>query len=277
MFRKAAAQGAFTTYVHAFAGEADPLDGALGVAKAFPVDAALGTVQALEWSHSTRAQLRVWHHALNNDLHVTPVGGEDSINNLHRTNVIGSVRTYVHLAGPLTAEAWLNGLRQGHTFFSTGPLVDFRIDGRLPGDSLRLPPEGGTISAEGAVWSSTPLSKVVLYSNGQIVKELPTSGKFAVRLPVKGSGWYSLYVEGPANQYLDAAYAQAATNAIRVYVGDHPIRNRESAEYFIRWIDKLHKMAEEWPWWRSEAEKRHVLAQFDEARGVYEGFARSAE
>src|SRR5262249_17466561 len=50
MFRKATAQGAVTGYVHAFSGDADPLAAALGVAKAFPVDAALGTVQAIEWS-----------------------------------------------------------------------------------------------------------------------------------------------------------------------------------------------------------------------------------
>ena len=32
---------------------------------------------------------------------------------------------------------------------------------------------------------------------------------------------------------------QAGTNAIRVYVGDQKIRSRESAQYFIRWIDRL--------------------------------------
>ena len=50
-----------------------------------------------------------------------------------------------------------------------------------------------------------------------------------------------------------------------------------SAEYFIRWIDKLHKMADAWPWWRSEVEKRHVFAQFDEARSIYQKLAREAE
>jgi hypothetical protein len=277
MFRKASAQGAVTGYVHAFTGDADPLESSLGVAKAFPVDAALGSVQAMEWSHSSRAQLRMWHHALNNDLHITPTGGEDSINSLHRTNLIGSVRTYVHLNGPLTAEAWLNGLRQGHTFFSTGPLMDFHINGRLPGDTIKLPATGGSLSIEGTVWSIAPLTKVVLYSNGQVVKELPTSGHFTEQVRVSQSGWYSLYAEGPASGYLDALYAQAATSAIRVSVGDRPIRNRDSAEYFIRWIDKLHHMAEEWPWWRSEAEKRHVFAQFDEARGIYEKLAREAK
>jgi Tol biopolymer transport system component len=277
MFRKATAQGAVTGYVHAFAGDADPLDGALGVAKAFPVDAALGTVQAIEWSHAGRGQLHVWHHALNNDLAITPAGGEDSINNLHRTDLIGSVRTYVHLDGPLTAEAWLDGLRQGRTFFSTGPLLDLRINGHLPGETLRLPATGGTISVEGSVTSIAPLAKLVLYSNGQALKDLPASGHFAVQIPVSHSGWYSLYAEGPVSTYLDVAYAQAATSPVRVYVGDQPIRNRASAEYFIRWIDKLQKMAGEWPWWRSEAEKRHVFAQFDEARNIYRKLAQEAK
>jgi hypothetical protein len=69
---------------------------------------------------------------------------------------------------------------------------------------------------------------------------------------------------------------QAATNAIRIYVGNQKIRNRESAEYFVRWIDKLQAQAEEWPFWRSQKEKDHVYAQFRQARSVYESFAREA-
>lgn len=33
-------------------------------------------------------------------------------------------------------------------------------------------------------------------------------------------------------------------NAVRVYAGDRKIHNRESAEYFIAWIAKLHASAE---------------------------------
>lgn len=276
MFRKASAQGAFTGYVHAYNTEGDPLDTDLGIAKAFPVDAALGTVAAIEWTHANRGQLRVWHHALNNDLAIIPTGGEDSINNLHRTNLIGSVRTYVHFDGPLTAEAWLDGLRHGRTFFTTGPLLDLRINGHLPGDVIHFPRTGGTITVEGRVWSIAPLSKVVLYSNGEVIKDLPTGGQFSIKIPVSHSAWFSLYAEGPASRYIDAVYAQAATNTVRVYIGDQPIRNWQSAEYFIRWIDKLHKMASEWPWWRSDAEKRHVGGQFDQARSIYEKLARES-
>ena len=63
----------------------------------------------------------------------------------------------------------------------------------------------------------------------------------------------------------------ATTNPVYVMVGGEPIRSKESADYFVRWIDKLAQMAGSHPGWRSEKEKQHVLAQFQEAREVYVG------
>ena len=272
MFRKAKAQGAVTAYVHAFYGDADPLGGDLGIAKAFPVDAALGTVDCLEWSGASRSSLAVWHHAWNNDLPVCAVGGEDSITNLHRTKLIGSVRTYAYSGGNFTVPGWLDALRRGRTYFSTGPLLSFRVDGKLPGEIVKLPPGGGTITLEASVHSIAPLSKLVIHHNGNPFRAMipgASSASFREQVTVTGSGWFSLYTEGPHFPWLDAEYPQAATTPVRVYVGDQKIRSRESAEYFVRWIDKLRGMAEAWPWWRSAKEKDHVFAQFDEARKVY--------
>jgi hypothetical protein len=54
-----------------------------------------------------------------------------------------------------------------------------------------------------------------------------------------------------------------------VKVGGQPVRNREAAEYSVRWIDKLESMADAWSGWRSEQEKSHVFSQFEEAREIY--------
>jgi hypothetical protein len=302
MFRKALAQGAAVGYVHAFSGETDPLDGDLGVAKGFPVDAALGTIHTMEWSTASGAALRVWHRALNNDLKIAAVGGEDSITNLHRTKLVGSVRTYSYVGtstarngktspgshvtkGGLlggAAQAWIDALKNGRTFFTTGPLLQFKISSRMPGESVNLPAEGGTVWLEAQVWSIVPLSRVMIYSNGEIWKEVPLSpdkrrATLREQVTLGRSGWFSLTAEGPpASHPIDANYPQAATSPIRVYVGEQKIRNRESAEYFVRWIDKLQVMAEAWPGWRSRAEKEHVFSQFNEARQVYERLEREA-
>lgn len=276
ILRKAASQGAVTGYVHAFGGEGDPLERGLGGAKAFPIDAALGTVNALEWSDAGHASLGVIHKFWNNDLTVVPVGGEDSISDMQIRKLVGGARTYVYAGPRFSAQAWQDGLRRGHTFFTTGPMLDFRIAGKFPGDAVRLPATGGTVTLEGSVICIAPISKLVVYHNGKVLKEFPVDRSFREEIRVTESGWYSLYAEGPANKFIDASFVQATTNAIRVYVGDGKIRNRMSAEYFIRWIDKLHALADAWPWWRSDTEKQHVFGQFDEAKRIYERLAAEA-
>jgi hypothetical protein len=71
---------------------------------------------------------------------------------------------------------------------------------------------------------------------------------------------------------MDVTYVQAFTNPIWIKVGDRPIRNAEAANYALRWIDTLQDMADMWPGWRTETERAHVFAQFDEARDVYRRF-----
>jgi len=277
MLRKARAQGALTAYVHAYYGDADPLTTTLGIARAFPVDAALGLVDCLEWSGSSRSESLVWHHALNNDFKVAPVGGEDSITSLHHTKLIGSVRTYALSGAQLKVEPWIAALRKGNTFFTTGPLLEFRVNGKNPGDTIQLGAAGGTVTLEAKMHSIAPVSKLRIYRNGVVFREVPAGDgrevAFKEEVRVTESSWFTLYAEGPASEFLDAEFPQAETNAIRVYTGERKIRNAESARYFIRWIEKLRASALEWPWWRSEKEKSHVLAQFAEAKAVYEKLA----
>ena len=61
----------------------------------------------------------------------------------------------------------------------------------------------------------------------------------------------------------------AVTNPIFVMVGTQAIRSKASADYFVKWIDKLTAMAAADSGWRSETEKAHVLGQFKEARDIY--------
>ncbi|MBM3804493.1 MAG: hypothetical protein FJW26_19515 [Acidimicrobiia bacterium] len=293
MFRKARSQGAVVGYVHAYPGEADPLDGELGIAKAFPVDAALGSIHTIEWSAPSRAALRVWHHALNNDLPIAAVGGEDSISSLHRTKLAGSLRTYAYVGktnGPdrgqrksiLSATHWIRALKQGRTFFTSGPLLEFSANQMGPGEVIKLPAGGGPVSFKGEVWSHAPLTRVMIYRNGKVWREVPLDAErrratIEAVVQIDQSAWFSLTAEGPEDSHpMDALYPQAATSAIRVYVGDQMIRSRESAEYFIRWINKLEAMAAGWAGWRSQQEKDHVFGQFGEARQVYERFAAEA-
>jgi hypothetical protein len=279
MFRKAKSQGATVGYVHAFGGERDPLEGDLGGGKGYMVDAALGTTDAVEWSDAGRAGFHPWYATLNNGLRVTATGGEDSISNLQRSKLVGSVRTYVYTgARGLTMDAWFEGLRKGHAFVSSGPLVELTVEGRIPGEMVELA-SAGEVIVEARARSITPLDRVFLVFNGVEVESVPLSPdrKSAVlrkTVKVDRSGWFHLRAEGrPEERYpLDIEYAQAFTNPVWVSIDGRPPRDRASAEYSLRWIDKLQQMAEAWPHWRSEKEKAHVFQQFEEAREIYRKF-----
>jgi hypothetical protein len=248
------------------------------------VDAALETTDALEWSEAGEAGFHPLYAVWNNGLRVAAVGGEDSISNLHRSKLVGSVRTYVYTGDDgLSMEAWFAGLRAGRAFVSTGPLAELTVNGTRPGGTAALPEDGGAVEVVARVRSITPLSKATIWFNGEAIEDIPLaadrmSASLTKTLSVEESGWYHLRVAGdPKERFpLDARYAQAFTNPVWVTVGGAPVRNRKAAEYGLRWIDRLREMAEKWPGWRSQKEKDHVYGQFDEARAVYRGFAEEA-
>jgi len=52
---------------------------------------------------------------------------------------IGENRAYVCLGKErFSADAWFDAFRKGHTFTTSGPMLEFRVNDALPGDELRL-------------------------------------------------------------------------------------------------------------------------------------------
>jgi TolB protein len=262
--------------VHPY-GERDPLEADLGVAKALPVDAALEAASYLElWSTAGAGGLIVWHHVLNNGFKLPASGGEDSISNLHRTRLVGATRGYFFLGpGNLSWENFKNALLKGRGFVTNGPLLEFTVNEAMPGDDIRLPAAGGTVRIRGSLTSIAPVDRLEVVRNGAVVEKIPLEGerrqaKFDKEVSVTGSGWFTLQaISEKARHPVEDSRPMATTNPIYVYVGEAPIRSAESADYFIRWIDKLTELTKAHPGWRSDWEKEHVLAQYQEARAIY--------
>jgi hypothetical protein len=102
--------------------------------------------------------------------------------------------------------------RKGTTFFTSGPLLEFEIDGKKPGEAIQLEGKGGRVKVNARVWSIVPLSRVVIYRNGQPFRTLSIDNRvwaagsegvskpcaeFKEEIDASESGWYALYAEGP--------------------------------------------------------------------------------
>ena len=289
MFRLAKQQGAVTAYVHPYPGNGDPLEGDLGGAKGFPVDAALGTVDYLEQSYASWATYRVWHHVLNNGFRIPLVGGEDSITNLAKSRIIGQFRVYCQVGSRLSWKGWLESLVNGRSFTTNGPLLEVSVDNHGPGEEIRLSPGGGSVRVKGSLRSIVPIERVELVINGQArplgspqnhsdPRGAGTYFTFDREIEIRHSSWLTLQAYTSASIHpIDDTFVQATTNPVWLKVGDQPVRSESSAAYFVRWIDKLTAMAQAHPGWRSQKEKDHVFQQFQEARAVYERLRNEAQ
>jgi WD40 repeat protein len=282
IFRAAREQGALGGYVHPWTQE--PPAAQYSVARGFPVDLALGTLDYLEiLTHAVTFTntVKVWHRALNCGFKVTASGGEDSILSLHATPILGSGRMYAYLGSKLTWEGWVEAVRLGRTFVTNGPLIRFQVDGRLPGSEIHLAPGGGSVEVSGRVESIVPLDRMELYLNGEAVDTVPLNGakegSIQKRIPVTRSGWLTLRAISDQPHFpVDDTHVVGETSPVYVYCGASPIRSRQDAEYFVKWIDDIGRQAEAHPGWRSDREKKHVLDQFAEARRVFEKRASEA-
>jgi len=284
IFRIAREEGALGGYVHPWS--QDPVKSGYAVARGFPVDLALGTFDYLEIltraSHFTNSS-KIWHRALNCGFKITASAGEDSILSLHGTPVLGASRIYAYLGQKLTWDGWVDAIRHGRTFVTNGPLIEFKVNGQIPGSEIHLPAEGGAVDVFGQFHSIVPVDRLELYFNGAVVDTMPVAngakdGVFRKRVPVTRSGWFTFRaISNESHHPVDDIYVVAETSPVYVYCGNEAIRSREDAEYFIRWIDDITRQAEAHPGWRSERERKHVLDQFAEAKRIFEQRASEAK
>lgn len=90
-----------------------------------------------------RARFRYVHHCLNCGYRLPAVGGSDKMGTYI---LVGANRTYAYLGQSEVSFAnWAEAVRRGNTFSTTGPLLLFSVDGRMPGDEIRLKAGGGTL------------------------------------------------------------------------------------------------------------------------------------
>ena len=52
-------------------------------------------------------------------------------------------------------------------------------------------------------------------------------------------------------------------------MGRDPVRSREDAEFFVRWIDRLDQAARAHEAWNAAEEREHVLGLLARGRAVY--------
>ncbi len=283
VYDMAHAQGALVGAVHPFEDLPDPFEKpAQKITDELPVDVALGKLDYMEIvgfsDHKSTAE--VWYKLLNLGFRIPAGAGTDATANYAAPirGQVGFNRVYVWTPGwPANVELWKDELRQGRTFATNGPLVEFTLGGKMVGSELKYGVGQAAVAFTAKLRSIVPVDHAEVVCNGTVAEELKlegtrTSVDASGTVSMEQSGWCVLRAWSEKAEYpVMDSYAYATTSPVYVTVGEKRARSKEDAAYFEAWIDQTIDVTEKYPDWNSAEEKAYVMGKLREAKAVYAG------
>lgn len=275
--RHARAQGGLGGYVHPVAID-NPLtpETASSVPVSLVADAVLGEVDLIElgclWTDEIGTS-SLWHQLLNLGIPLAASAGSDVMNNYYRTLAIGATRVYVKPAGALSAGSYLRALKEGRSFVSNGPMIEFQAGGKEPGEAIQ--PTSPRASWTLSVHSPLPWDSVQIFVNGTAVQTLDGSvqagsKRYEGRVDVPAGGWITARVLG-ANTGWPAMDSYLFAESSPVWFGQvgstDPAAAREAARKLSMVLDASEQKLREG---YGEIPIPNLLEHFARARGRLE-------
>jgi len=154
---------------------------------------------------------------------------------------LGYGRVYVKLEGGFDYDAWMQGLDEGRSFVTTGPMLFVKVNGFLPG---RVFSQSGADSdiyrVAGSVRSAHPLKSIEIVVNGKVSRAVRpqnrpvASGAFASEIEesirIESSSWLAVrcFEQTPGKRV-----RFAHTGPFHVEVKNRPLRPRKEEVQFL--------------------------------------------
>lgn len=286
-------QGGLGTYVHVV-GSRDPF--AEGNQGSIPVglipDAVLGDVDAFEivclWADDLGTS-ELWYRFLNLGIPIAANAGSDVMTDFYRTMAIGSSRVFVRAAADGGWPAYLAALREGRSFVSTGPFLDFQVAGAqvtgAPGmGDLGWVRPGGVAPSGVVQWrldlrSPTAVDTVEILVNGVVVQTLggltgPGARMLEGEVELPAGGWVAARAHGGEPEWPVMAEFPFAHSS-PIWVGERgsvdPAAASSAAQELLQALElaetRLHAGY-------GEVEIPRLQARYDEARDRLRGWVR---
>ncbi len=241
--------------------------------------------------------LKLWYRLLNCGFRIPITAGTDKMGNLV---TVGANRVYAKIADKFTYEHWIQALTDGRTFVSNSPFLSFQVNGQEPG-SIIAGKAGNTYQVKAEVWSQMPFDRLEIIANGELVAEVSvpkgaTNATIDIEYQTEKSVWitaraYQLTQKdtrkglslsqrrdaGGGTTYLNNFYGTlrpevtfSHTSPVYIDIDDQPVRSRDDANYFVRYLQNVINWLDESGSFPTDAAKQEVLKAFEQGK---QGFA----
>jgi hypothetical protein len=219
--------------------------------------------------------LEVYYHYLNCGFRLAASAGSDK---MALNPPLGSARTYVKTDGPLSYDSWIEGIRRGRTFITTYPLLEFSVNGKEAGETLKLEPGAARLAIRARAVSLEPYDLLEILYNGRIVRTArPTGDRFeatlAFDLDVDRGGWLAARAHGSKMlPYGETWWQQpvfAHTSPVYLDMPGRPVPAAGSAKLFLEQLGYFEEWVNTKAYFPTPANRDEALRLFAQARAVY--------
>jgi len=191
----------------------------------------------------------------------------------------GHNRTYAKFAR-LAIPDLLEAYRAGRTVVTNGPLLVFTVDGRQPGDVIRLPGDGRQrLRLRAEAHGVSGIERVEVLQNGRVVKTIEPNGRqqaeAAFELEVAETCWLAARCTGKKSPWFGTF---AHTSPTYVQCGQMPMRPKpEDVDFFLKWLEGYREAIAEYARRNNipEAEYAELGTHLQAAAHVYRGLIGS--
>jgi hypothetical protein len=155
---------------------------------------------------------------------------------------LGFGRVYVQLPDGFSYQAWMQGLGEGRSFVTTGPMLQVEVNGQPPGHTFAGADAGASYRVTGSAESGRPLDRIEILVSGRVAKSIPPAnqptpaGGFRCPLDesirLDGSGWIAVrcFERRP-----DRRVRFAHSSPVHIEVPGRPLRpRREEAAWLVQ-------------------------------------------
>jgi hypothetical protein len=213
----------------------------------------------------------IYYHLLNCGIRLPPSAGSASG---VLPNPVGYNRVYVYVEKDFDYARWWQGLREGRSFVTNGPLLRVRAAGQLPGHVFSRP-EGKVIrvGVQVKLSSRDPIRRLEIVKNGRVERRVPfdewsRTGSLGT-LKFRTSGWFLVRVIAENKK----TFRFASTAPYFVEIGKTRRRiSKTSARFFMNWVkERVSRVKLEDP-----AQRREVLRYHARAEDFWQALAAKA-
>ncbi len=192
-----------------------------------------------------------YYHFLDLGYKLTAMAGSDfpwcgdtpqfAVDGKARVPRIGNVRFYTYLGNEFNYNLWKKETKKGHTFVSSGPMIDFKVNGLLPGEELNLN-KLSTLSIEARGFGHTgqvPLSRLDIVAHGKVIASVTPEDKdqsnsqmsIDLELPVDSGMWIAAVCYAGPSQV-------AHTTPVYVTINNGGFHNPTTFDEYLRMCEQ---------------------------------------